>query len=165
MQIAIIDQAIALDTVDIHARQKICRDGSVFNLGGWLFATNAQAPSAATDGLYSWDRPSGLSWSEDEEITVSVKIPAATPLVGGICGRTRAVRDALVDAISGVSNCADVTDADLAAITGTLVLSGEGITELAAMDFAGLTGVTRSGSDCNCRRAAWERCLTGCSPD
>ena len=36
----------------------------------------------------------------------------------GICGRTAAVRTAIVGKISGVSNCADVTDAHLADITG-----------------------------------------------
>ena len=57
----------------------------------------------------------------------------------GICGRTEEVRDALVALIPGVSDCAAVTDADLAAITGPLDLSGESISALAAGDFAGLT--------------------------
>ena len=60
----------------------------------------------------------------------------------GICGRTEQVRDALVAKISGVSHCADVTAPDLAAITGTLLLSGENITALAAGDFEGLTALT-----------------------
>ena len=59
----------------------------------------------------------------------------------GICGRTAAVRTAILGRISGVSNCADVTDAHLAAITGTLDLNGKGITALVAGDFDGLTGV------------------------
>ena len=57
----------------------------------------------------------------------------------GICGRTEEVRDALVALIPGVSDCAAVTDADLAAITGPLDLSGESISALAAGDFNGLT--------------------------
>ena len=60
----------------------------------------------------------------------------------GICGRTLQVRDALVAQIPGVSHCADVTAPDLAAITGTLLLSGENITALAAGDFEGLTALT-----------------------
>ena len=60
----------------------------------------------------------------------------------GICGRTEQVRDALVALIPGVSHCADVTAPDLAAITGTLLLSGENITALAAGDFEGLTALT-----------------------
>ena len=58
----------------------------------------------------------------------------------GICQRTEAVRDELVNVI-GVTTCSDVTDAHLAAITGTLNLSNKGITALAAGDFDGLTGV------------------------
>ena len=53
----------------------------------------------------------------------------------GICGRTEEVRDALVELIPGVSDCAAVTDADLAAITGPLNLSGQNISALAAGDF------------------------------
>ena len=61
----------------------------------------------------------------------------------GICGRTLQVRDALVALIPGVSHCADVTAPDLAAITGTLTLSGENITALAAGDFEGLAALTQ----------------------
>ncbi|WP_428098668.1 putative Ig domain-containing protein [Candidatus Rariloculus sp.] len=61
--------------------------------------------------------------------------------VSEVCARTGAVRDAIVDAIPGVSNCDDVTSGQLAAITGTLLLNNKNITELAAGDFAGLTGV------------------------
>ena len=59
----------------------------------------------------------------------------------GICGRTPAVRDALMALIPGVSDCAAVTAAELAAITGTLDLSSQSITALAAGDFAGLTSL------------------------
>ena len=58
----------------------------------------------------------------------------------GICGRTDAVRDALLVLIPGV-DCADVTAAHLAAITGVLDLSSQNITALAAGDFAGLTAL------------------------
>ena len=59
----------------------------------------------------------------------------------GICPRTPQVRDALVALIPGVSDCADVTAAQLAAITGPLKLSSQSINELAAGDFAGLTAL------------------------
>ena len=65
---------------------------------------------------------------------------------GGICGRTPAVRDALLDLIEeneGAIDCADVSAAHLAAITGRLDLSGQGIEVLKAGDFAGLTGLTQ----------------------
>ena len=60
----------------------------------------------------------------------------------GICGRTAAVRTGILGRISGVSNCANVTDAHLAAITGTLSLNGKNIPALAAGDFDGLTALT-----------------------
>ena len=63
---------------------------------------------------------------------------------GGICGRTPAVRDALLVLIEeneGAIDCADVSAAHLAAITGRLDLSGQGIEALKAGDFAGLTGL------------------------
>ena len=58
-----------------------------------------------------------------------------------VCDRTPQVRDAIVAAVPSVSDCNDVTDAHLAAITGTLSLIGESITALAAGDFAGLTAL------------------------
>ena len=65
---------------------------------------------------------------------------------GGICGRTPAVRDALLVLIEdneGAIDCADVSAAHLAAITGRLDLSGQGIAALKAGDFAGLTRLTQ----------------------
>ena len=59
----------------------------------------------------------------------------------GICGRTRQVRGRILDRIPNVSDCALVTDALLADITGTLDLSGRSIAALAAGDFAGLTAL------------------------
>ena len=66
---------------------------------------------------------------------------AKVTVFGGICGRTEEVRNAILDRISGVDNCAVVTDAHLAAITGPLQLGSEGITALVAGDFAGLTAL------------------------
>ena len=61
----------------------------------------------------------------------------------GSCGRTAAVRNAILAKISGVSNCAVVTDEQLSAVTGLLYLGNSGITALAAGDFAGLTALTQ----------------------
>ena len=71
------------------------------------------------------------------EFDASTVAPAA-----GICGRTEAVRTAILAKISGVSECADVTSTQLAAITGSLQLSRQNIRSLKAGDFAGLTGLT-----------------------
>ena len=60
----------------------------------------------------------------------------------GICARTAAVRDAILAKITGVTDCALVTDTHLAAITGSLLLNEKSITALAAGDFDGLTALT-----------------------
>ena len=61
----------------------------------------------------------------------------------GICGRTAEVQTAIVAKISGVTDCADVTATQLAAITGTLDLRAKNITALAAGDFDGLILLTK----------------------
>ena len=76
-------------------------------------------------------------------------LPLQAEAQTGVCGRTEQVRDEILDEISGVTDCADVTDAHLAAITGTLSLDREGITALAAGDFDGLTKLTRLGLNDN----------------
>ena len=87
--------------------------------------------AASADANYS-----GIT-IDDVTVTVNDNDTAA-----GICGRTDAVRDALMALVPGASGCADVTAAHLAAITGLLDLSGQNITALAAGDFAGLTALT-----------------------
>ena len=59
-----------------------------------------------------------------------------------VCARTPAVRDAIVSAVPGVTDCADVTVAHLAGLTGTLDVSESSLGSLQAGDFAGLTGLT-----------------------
>ena len=68
------------------------------------------------------------------------------PLTGGVCERTPQVRDALVAAVAGASDCSEVDDDDdnideLAGITGTLELNNQGIAALRPGDFAGLAGL------------------------
>ena len=69
-------------------------------------------------------------------------VTAITDASGGICTRTKEVRNAIVRNINGVTNCASVTMAQLAAIT-SLDLESSGITALKAGDFAGLSALTR----------------------
>ncbi len=61
-----------------------------------------------------------------------------TGLSGGICGRTKAVRDALVLHIHSASDCSNVTVIHLEVLTGNLLLEGKGITTLKPGDFANL---------------------------
>ena len=82
--------------------------------------------------------------SDEESATVSdefaIVVQAQTG--GGICDRTQEVQDELVNRISAVTDCAEVTDEHLAGITGSLSLLGKRISTLAAGDFAGLEAVT-----------------------
>ena len=63
----------------------------------------------------------------------------------GICGRTEAVRDAIVAAVqandAGVAGCGDVTAAHLSAVTA-LDFSKQDLSMQNAGDFAGLSGLT-----------------------
>ena len=83
-------------------------------------------------GLYSWGL-SGLDWSSTTTVTVRL----SGPTTSGVCGRTEQVRDAIVAAISSVSDCAAVTDAHLAGVTG-LDLNAMDINSLQPDDFSGL---------------------------
>ena len=60
-----------------------------------------------------------------------------TATAQGVCDRTPQVRDKLVEDISGVSDCADITTAHLGRL-GELDLSGAGILALQEGDFSGL---------------------------
>ncbi len=62
----------------------------------------------------------------------------ATTSCGLLQGRTQKVVDAIVDAIPGVADCAQITEAHLATIR-TLDLRNQALTTLQAGDFAGLT--------------------------
>ena len=59
----------------------------------------------------------------------------------GICDRTQQVQDEILSELSGVSDCAAVTVADLATVP-RLFLESKSITSLKAGDFAGLTALT-----------------------
>ena len=61
----------------------------------------------------------------------------------GVCDRTPQVRDGILRLISGVSDCAEVTDDDLSGITGVLDLSFMGIAVLRIGDFSGLVNLER----------------------
>ena len=66
----------------------------------------------------------------------------APDVFGGVCARTEQVRGVIVEAVSAVDNCGDVTEAHLSAIT-SLDLSDKGIASVQSGDFAGLTGLTQ----------------------
>ena len=90
------------------------------------------------------------------DANVDGRTPAA---MGGICDRTRELREALVSRASGISSCADMDAAALAALPASLVLSNRGIAALKVGDFAGLGHVTQL--DLNTTRLPTSR--RGCS--
>ena len=106
----------------------------------------ARIPALATDTELTFTLTVTGRGGEDErgvapaadtaKVTVVTVLPDPT---AGVCGRTPAVRDALIDRLS-VTSCGAVSDAKLASITD-LSLSGQEFTALAAGDFAGLTSL------------------------
>ena len=93
---------------------------------------------------------------------------SAMALVGGVCGRTPEVRDALKDHANAndptVTHCSQVGDDDLAGITVALDLSDMGIAALKPGDFAGLgamTGLDLSGNALSALPARVFEPLTG----
>ncbi len=77
-------------------------------------------------------------------VVISVIDVDDTPFVSttlAVSDRTPEVRDAIVAAVTGVTDAGNVTDAHLAAIT-SLNLRSAGITELKTGDFSGMTGLT-----------------------
>ena len=60
----------------------------------------------------------------------------------GVCDRTEEIRDAIVSAVTGVTDCAEITETQLGQIT-TLTLFAVNITALAADDLLGLSGLVK----------------------
>ena len=87
--------------------------------------------------------------------------PAPT---GGVCDRTPQVRDALVAAVAGASDCSEVSDAQLKMIEDTLLLNSGGIVALKVGDFKYLEkveGLNLSGNALSALPAAVFGELTG----
>ena len=80
--------------------------------------------------------PEGSSYQLGDNTSATVTIKE------GVCDRTAKVRNIILNSLMDISDCTDVTDADLSGITDTLDLSGRSITELKARDFRGLTALT-----------------------
>ncbi len=74
------------------------------------------------------------------DVSTAADAGPATPR-SGVCGRTEQVRDAIVAAIAGVSDCADVTTAELADVT-VLDLRRTGFKSLQPGDFSGMAALT-----------------------
>ena len=71
----------------------------------------------------------------------AVKSSLATTSFLPVCKRTPPIRDAILNMIPNASGCAEVTDEQLADITGDLRLRDKGISVLQAGDFDGLSSL------------------------
>ena len=161
---SVTSTTVTAETTDSNATSVVKLDGTVdLAEGNNIITVEVTAENTSTMLTYTVEvtrnvppnlvvNPTSLTIGEAGSDTFTVKLatePSSTVIdnddidtAAGICGRTEEVRDALVAQIPGVSDCAAVTDADLAAITGPLALSGESISVLAAGDFDGLTALT-----------------------
>ena len=98
------------------------------------------ASAAGGRGLVGFAR--GLAAAACLALFGALALPStAEAQTAPVCDRTEQVRDAIVAAVPGVSACANVTTAHLAAIT-YLGLGSAGFTSLQAGDFSGLTALT-----------------------
>ena len=73
----------------------------------------------------------------DGDVALALAAIPSPPL----CERTPQVRDAILNMMPDVSDCADVTDVHLAAITGTLSLASQEVSTLRIGDFDGLSSL------------------------
>ena len=101
--------------------------------------TETRARGATPGGLLCLlalflQNPAGIAWAQTA--------------ANGICGRTPQVQTAILEQIDGVSDCAAVTEEQLAAIR-RLALQNKGTSSLLGGDFAGLTSLRRLDLDSN----------------
>ena len=99
-----------------------------------------------SDGFYNVDNELSVRMTFREQVVVNGEpqltgTSVASDSSNGICNRTEQIRVAILNKVSGVSDCSAVTDSDLNGITGSLGLI-RGMDSLQAGDFQGLTGVT-----------------------
>ena len=89
-------------------------------------------------------------------VTINVNDVADTPVVSTltpVCDRTPQVRDAIVAAVPGVSDCSNVTETHLAAIRDLLDLRDKNISALKPGDFEGLSSLQELRLESNQLRA------------
>ena len=122
-----------------------------------LVAVTAATTGVTTNGKFTVDPDSGVlsyigattedvtdnaSYALTVRATVGSDIVVATVMVNiGICDRTMQVRNGIVSLVN-LAGCEDITISALNDATGTLDLSNQNFTSLAAGDFLGLSDLT-----------------------
>ena len=125
------------DTGDTLAYTLSGTDAASFSIVGT--SGQLQTSAALDEDTESYSVTVSVSDGNGGSDIITVTISTGTPITP-VKDRTTQVRDAIVAAVSGVSNADDVTTAHLAAIT-ELNLASKSITALKAGDFSGLTGM------------------------
>ncbi len=74
--------------------------------------------------------------------TPNSNIASAHEEPAGLCSRNQAVQDSVLAKLPGINQCSGVTGEHLRGLSGTLDISGQGITPLSAADFHGMSGIT-----------------------
>ena len=109
------------------------KDDDGIQLHSSALRLNGGTITAVSDGI-------AAVWNLAAERNIDGKVDSSLVLTGGICDRTPPVRYAIVAAVTAATDCSQVTEAHLAGMTGTLTVNG--LTSVAAGDFAGLSGIT-----------------------
>ena len=127
------------DTVSAETRYtyriKAINGHGVSERSRWSHINVPAAPEAAEG-----DDPDGQDGEGDGG---GLRRGGGTRQLSSICGRTAQVRDAILAAIDGVSDCAEVTTTQLASVTGTFNLEDDNIQSLQPGDFSGLTALDK----------------------
>ena len=110
----------------------------VLTVDGTEFAS-ADASEVKSQTLISYVWATTLDLPEGEEVAVRLTAPDDNT---GICGRTQEVQDAILDKLTGVSDCAKVTDSHLAGITTRLTVRFTSSQAIKSDDFTGLSALT-----------------------
>ena len=121
------------------------KEGSGSYPANWTDIPNSAEGGANEDGYTVPDLTNETAYTFElkrfvgttESATAESNAVTPTP---GICDRTQQVQDGILAAVSGVTECAAVTVANLAGI-GDLDVINTGITSVQLGDFAGLTGL------------------------
>ena len=123
-------------------------DTLIYTLGGTdaaAFRIVSSSGQLQTDAALDYETKNTYSVTvtvSDGSLTDTIAVIINVPYVSALIGdRTPQVRDAILDAVPGVSSEDDITKAHLAAIT-SLDLRYRGITALKIGDFDGLTALT-----------------------
>ena len=83
-----------------------------------------------------------VSWDAPSEGTVEHHTVSQNDEPPGLCNRNQAVQDSVLAKLPGISQCSSVTGEHLRGLSGTLDISGQGITALSATDLQGMSGIT-----------------------